>query len=54
MRTANPAPPAPAVPASPARRERPVRDFGQGYGRSSGYTHRRYAAGSAVSRFRIG
>lgn len=52
MRIPTPAFPIPAP--QPERRDRPVRDFGQGYGRSSGYTsRRRYAASSVAPRFRI-
>ncbi|MGY0560562.1 MULTISPECIES: hypothetical protein [unclassified Luteimonas] len=38
----------------PARPEPRTRDFGIGYGNSSGYFHkRRYAGGSAAPRFRL-
>lgn len=41
------------APATPVRRERRERDFGIGYGSSSGYgTTRRYASVSGLSRFR--
>jgi hypothetical protein len=41
------------APAQPARRERRERDFGTGYGISSGYAApRRYASVSGLSRFR--
>lgn len=41
------------APASPARNERRERDFGTGYGNSSGYAApRRYATVCGLSRFR--
>ncbi|WP_407353579.1 hypothetical protein [Luteimonas sp. R10] len=40
--------------ASPARRDHRVRDFGVGYGNSSGYvSNRRYASASIAPRFRF-
>jgi hypothetical protein len=40
-------------PAAPARREHRERDFGIGYGNSSGYaSNRRYASNWGASRFR--
>ncbi|MEZ0471823.1 hypothetical protein [Luteimonas salinilitoris] len=40
--------------ASPIRREHRVRDFGVGYGNSSGYvSNRRYASASITPRFRF-
>lgn len=45
--------PALDAPALPARRERRERDFGTGYGTSSGYAApRRYASAPGLSRFR--
>lgn len=45
---------APAV-AAPARREPPQRDFGTGYGRSSGYAQARcYSHAQAMTPFRFG
>lgn len=46
----------PSTPAKapPARRENRVRDFGVGYGNSSGYvSNRRYASASIAPRFRF-
>ncbi|WP_407353581.1 hypothetical protein [Luteimonas sp. R10] len=50
--TASSVPPRPVV-ASAARHEHRARDFGVGYGSSSGYaSERRYVGNQAVPRFR--
>ncbi|MGI8561846.1 MAG: hypothetical protein ACR2J7_10550 [Luteimonas sp.] len=52
-RSSNPAQTNPSPAASFARREPRVRDFGIGYGNSSGYaSHRRYASQWGAPRFR--